>query len=48
MFNSAVLGIYRWQNEAILADLEQLKNLEQIDGVASGFVSGAHLGTVPK
>ncbi len=42
-FNSAVLGIFRWQNEAILADIDRLKNLEQIDGVCSGFVSGTKL-----
>jgi len=40
LFNSAVLGIFRWQHEAILADTERLKNLESIEGVASGFTSG--------
>lgn len=43
LYNSAVLGIYRWQNEAILADLDELKNRETIDGVASGFTSGTQL-----
>jgi len=43
LFNSAVLGIYRWQNEAILADIETLRDLEQIVGVASGFTSGEQL-----
>ncbi len=43
LFNSAVLGVYRWQNEAILADMEHLQGLQSIDGVAAGFVSGQPL-----
>jgi hypothetical protein len=43
LFNSAVLGIYRWQNEAILADVEKLKGNEQVNGVVSGFTSGEAL-----
>lgn len=47
-FNSAVLGIFRWQNEAILADIDRLKNLDRIDGVCSGFVSGEKLRRPPE
>jgi hypothetical protein len=43
LFQSCVIGTFRWQNEAILADLETLKQLETIEGVASGFVSGERL-----
>src|SRR4029077_12964062 len=39
-YNSAVMGYFRWQNEAILADLEALRNKEDCAGVAGGFVSG--------
>jgi len=43
LFNSAVLGIFRWANEAIVADIEELKTLEEINGVAAAFVSGTQL-----
>jgi primosomal replication protein N'' len=41
LFNSAVLGYVRWQNEAILADLEAIKDEAQPQGVVGGFLTGA-------
>lgn len=43
IYNSAVLGYFRWQNEAILADLEAIRAKEEIGRVVGGFVSGANL-----
>ncbi|MBI2194996.1 MAG: DUF4011 domain-containing protein [Planctomycetes bacterium] len=46
-YNSAVLGYFRWPNEAILADLESLKNRESCEGVSAAFVSALRLPTPP-
>ncbi|MCY2927440.1 MAG: AAA domain-containing protein, partial [Planctomycetota bacterium] len=43
IFNSAVLGCLRWQNESILSDLNAIRRLDRVDGVASGFLSGERL-----
>jgi primosomal replication protein N'' len=42
-YNSAVMGHFRWQNEAILADLEALQKKDECVGVVAGFVSGTEL-----
>ena len=48
LYNSAVMGYFRWQNEAILADLEELKNAPEVSGVAGGFASGSVLPQPPQ
>jgi hypothetical protein len=42
-FHSVVMGHFRWQNEAILADLDELNKKDECVGVAAGFVSGTEL-----
>src|SRR5262249_15921366 len=39
-FNCAVLGNFRWQNEAILADLEAIKDQLECHVPVVGFVTG--------
>jgi serine/threonine protein kinase len=43
LIHAAALGYFRWQNEAILADLEELQARGEIRGVVRGFVSTARL-----
>src|SRR5262249_9074091 len=43
LFNSSVIGYFRWQNEAILADLETLRGRDNCPGVAGAVLSGADL-----
>jgi serine/threonine protein kinase len=43
LLHSAVLGYFRWQNEAIGADLEEIKATKNFRGVVRGFVSTARL-----
>jgi primosomal replication protein N'' len=47
-YNAAILGILRWQNEAILRDLEELKKQENCAGVVTAFVAGERLPEPPK
>jgi hypothetical protein len=42
-YNAAVIGYFRWQNEAILADLETLRGRDACPGVAGDMVRGAEL-----
>jgi very-short-patch-repair endonuclease len=39
-YNSAVIGYFRWQNEAILADLETLRDQNECLGVCGDFLRG--------
>ncbi len=39
VIHGAVLGYFRWQNEAILADLEAIREKQDLRGVVNGFVS---------
>jgi len=41
--NSAVIGCFRWQNEAIQRDLERMRDLPAIGGVAGAFTSESEL-----
>src|SRR5262249_8711369 len=43
VLHAAVLGYFRWQNEAILADLEAIGDGKDLRGVVNGFVSTARL-----
>lgn len=43
LLNCAVLGCFRWQNQAILADLESMRGLAELGGVAGAFTSGREL-----
>jgi serine/threonine protein kinase len=43
LVHAAALGYFRWQNEAILADLEEIQGSGDIRGVVNGFVSTARL-----
>jgi hypothetical protein len=47
LFNSAVIGYFRWQNESILADLEILRSREGCPGLAGDILRGADLPTPP-
>jgi len=40
LLHSAVLGFFRWQNAAILTDLETIKNQDEVQGVVSTFLTG--------
>jgi hypothetical protein len=42
-YNAAVIGYFRWQNEAILADLETLRTHNDCPGVAGDILRGAEL-----
>jgi hypothetical protein len=42
-YNSAVIGYFRWQNEAILADLETLRSRKGCPGVAGEFLRGTEV-----
>ncbi|QDU62012.1 hypothetical protein Pan216_28780 [Planctomycetes bacterium Pan216] len=43
LLNTAVVGVFRGQHEATLAEIEEIRDLPSIDGVASGFTSGTAL-----
>ncbi len=47
-YHSAVIGYFRWQNEAVLADLESLRKQDECPGVARAFVCGADLPAAPQ
>lgn len=47
-YNSAVIGYLRWQNEAILADLETIRKQDECPGFAGDFVCGFELPQPPK
>lgn len=42
-FDSAVLGNFRWQNEAILADLDAINDESECQAPVAGFITGAPL-----
>src|SRR5262249_7762952 len=44
-YNSSVIGYFRWQNEAILADLEALRDQRECDGLAGDLLCGDDLPT---
>jgi hypothetical protein len=46
--NSAVIGYFRWQNEAILADLEVIRKQDECPGLAGDFVCGIELPQPPE
>jgi len=46
--NSAVIGYFRWQNEAILADLEVIRKQDECPGLAGDFVCGIELPKPPE
>ncbi len=39
VIHGAALGYFRWQNEAILADLEAIRDKQDLRGVVNGFIS---------
>jgi hypothetical protein len=43
LLNCGAVGYFRWQNEAILADLETIRDMSECQGPVVGFVSGAPL-----
>ena len=40
LLQAAVLGYFRWQNEAIIADLHAIKKAPSVSGVVTAFISG--------
>jgi hypothetical protein len=40
IFNSVVLGYFRWQNQAVLADLDDLKAMPECEPPVAGFITG--------
>jgi serine/threonine protein kinase len=47
LVNAAVLGYFRWQNEAVLADLEAIQERDNVRGVVRTFVTTAALPQPP-
>lgn len=38
-FNSAVLGVFRGQHDALVLDIDALKGMDRVEGICSGYVS---------
>ena len=48
LFNSAVLGYFRWLNEGILNDLETLRGQDKCSGVVGDLLAGVDLERPPE
>jgi primosomal replication protein N'' len=46
LFHAAVLGVFQSKDEAVLADLDAMKNMDLGDGLVAAFADGKQLPTV--